>query len=71
MMRIAGVSADCQILDGSAALAVVREAKRICANLVVVGSRRSTGLKRILLGSIAEEIVRTAPCSVLAVRMGA
>jgi nucleotide-binding universal stress UspA family protein len=71
MMRNAGVIADHRIIDGPAAAAIVREARRICAELVVVGSHGSTGLRRLLRGSVAEEIVRTAPCSVLVVRMGA
>lgn len=37
-------------------------------DLVVVGTHGRTGLARILLGSVAEKIVRHAPCSVLAVR---
>ncbi|HWO22741.1 MAG TPA: universal stress protein [Kofleriaceae bacterium] len=37
-------------------------------DLVVMGTHGRTGLGRILLGSIAESIVRHAPCSVLAVR---
>jgi nucleotide-binding universal stress UspA family protein len=39
-------------------------------DLVVMGTHGRTGLARILLGSIAEGIVRHAPCSVLAVRAG-
>lgn len=36
--------------------------------LVVMGTHGRTGLKRVLLGSIAEKLVRHAPCSVLVVR---
>ena len=36
--------------------------------LLVVGSHRRTGIGRILLGSVAESIVRDAPCDVLVVR---
>lgn len=36
-------------------------------DLVVIGTRGRTGLSRILLGSVAEKIIRHAPCSVLAV----
>ncbi len=39
-------------------------------DLVVLGTHGRTGLARILLGSIAEGVVRHAPCSVLAVRPG-
>ena len=37
-------------------------------DLVVVGSHGRTGFKRALLGSVAEKIVRHAPCSVLVAR---
>lgn len=36
-------------------------------DLVVIGTHGRTGLSRILLGSVAEKVVRHAPCSVLAV----
>jgi universal stress protein A len=36
----------------------------------VLGTRGRTGLRRVALGSIAEAVVRDAPCSVLAVRLG-
>ena len=38
------------------------------AGLVVMGTHGRTGLKRMLMGSVAEQIVRTAPCSVLTVK---
>ena len=40
-------------------------------DLLVVGSEGRTGLGRALLGSVAEKVVRTAPCPVLVVRRGA
>jgi nucleotide-binding universal stress UspA family protein len=36
--------------------------------LVVVGTRGRTGLSRLIWGNRAEELVRTAPCSVLVVK---
>lgn len=39
-------------------------------DLVIVGSDGRTGLRRALLGSVAEKIVRHAPCSVLVARAG-
>lgn len=58
------------VVDGVPAAAVVRTADELNAELVVVGARGRTGLVRIALGSTAERIVRTAGCSVLAVRLG-
>jgi len=37
-------------------------------NIVVVGTRGRTGMRAILLGTVAERIVRESPCSVLAVK---
>jgi nucleotide-binding universal stress UspA family protein len=63
-----GIEATCEILDAPAAAAIVHQATAMNAELVVVGTRGKTGLKRVLLGSVAEKVVRTAPCSVLVVR---
>jgi nucleotide-binding universal stress UspA family protein len=49
-----------------AALAAFAEQAR--ASLIVVGTHGRTGLKRMALGSIAANVVRSAPCSVLVVR---
>lgn len=43
-------------------------AKEWGANLVMIGARRSTALTRFLLGSVAQGVLRTAPCSVEIVR---
>lgn len=49
--------------------ALVRLAEHVNADLMVVGTRGRTGIARVLLGSVAEAVVRTAPCSVLVVRL--
>ncbi len=51
-----------------AALAVAARAREIGADLVVVGSHGHTGIKRFLLGSVAEHTVKESPVSVLTVR---
>jgi nucleotide-binding universal stress UspA family protein len=38
------------------------------ADLLVIGTQGKTGLGKLILGSVAENIIRTAPCSVLVVR---
>jgi nucleotide-binding universal stress UspA family protein len=53
---------------GVAHVAIVRAAEERDAQLVVIGSRGATGLPRLLLGSVAERVVRYAPCPVLVVR---
>ncbi len=46
--------------------AVARECK---ADLIVMGTHGRHGVQRMFLGSVAEKVVRTAPCSVLTVRI--
>ncbi|MBV8185694.1 MAG: universal stress protein [Alphaproteobacteria bacterium] len=53
---------------GSAATEVVRAAKDWPADLIVVGSHGRGGLRRALLGSVAEAVMRQASCPVLVVR---
>ncbi len=48
--------------------AVSSVAEEIGADLVVMGTRGLTGLKHVLLGSVAERTIRTAPCPVLTVK---
>ena len=54
-------------LDQPAALAIVGEAERHGADLIVMGTRGLTGLKHVALGSVADRVVRNAPCPVLTV----
>ena len=54
--------------DGPAAPAILSAASELPAQLLVVGTHGRTGLSRIALGSVAEAVVRAAPCSVLTVR---
>ncbi|HWO20984.1 MAG TPA: universal stress protein [Kofleriaceae bacterium] len=49
---------------------ILSTAARICADLIVMGTHGRRGISRLVLGSVAEDIVRRAPCPVLAVRFG-
>ena len=64
----AGVETACEILEGVPAEQVVATARRWDADLVVVGDHNRHALSRFLLGSVADAVVRHAPCSVLVVR---
>ena len=57
------------VVDGPAAIAIVKAARDLPAELVVVGTRGRTGLSRLTLGSVAEAVLSSAPCSVLVVRL--
>ena len=52
-----------------AASAIVDMAEELEADLIIMGTRGHTGLKHVLLGSVAERTLRHAPCSVLTVKV--
>jgi nucleotide-binding universal stress UspA family protein len=52
---------------GPAFLEIVRYAKKSDINLIVIGTHGRSGIKHMLLGSVAEKVVRKAPCPVLTV----
>ena len=65
----AGLAHSHNVMEGQdAAGAIVKEAEKVGAGLVVVGSHGRTGIRRMLLGSVAERVVRFAHCPVLVVR---
>lgn len=53
---------------GKPAAEIVKTAKEWPADVIVIGSHGRHGLERALLGSVAERVMRHAPCSVLVVR---
>jgi nucleotide-binding universal stress UspA family protein len=57
-----------ETLGGSAAEAIVREAKKQRADLIVLGTHGRRGVRRMVLGSDAEQVVRSASVPVLLVR---
>ena len=56
------------LLDGSPHEQVPRAARRARADLLLIGTHGRTGVSKILLGSVAERLVRVSPCPVLTVR---
>ncbi len=63
-----GVSCEIEVIGELPFQAVVDTAERIGADLIVMGTRGLTGLKHVLLGSVAERTVRLSPCPVLTVK---
>jgi len=51
-----------------ASVAILDEADRLLADLIVMGTRGLTGLEHLVLGSTAERVIRLAPCPVLTVK---
>jgi nucleotide-binding universal stress UspA family protein len=64
-----GLPCQQRVVDGAPAAAILTAAEELAAELIVVGTRGRTGLWRVLLGSVAEAVVRHAACSVLVVRL--
>lgn len=53
---------------GDARDVIVRACEEVGADLIVMGTHGRRGVSRALLGSVAESVVRTAPCPVLTLR---
>jgi nucleotide-binding universal stress UspA family protein len=56
------------VATGEPADAIVRLATDLGVDLIVMGTHGRTGLQHVILGSVAEKVVRHAPCPVLTVR---
>ncbi len=56
------------IEDSSAARGICDLADRLDVDLLVIATHGRTGLKHLLIGSVAERVVRHAPCPVLTLR---
>lgn len=56
------------LLDGDPATVIVRHAEATACDLIVMGTHGRTGLGRMFLGSVAEQVMRRAPCPVLTVK---
>lgn len=54
--------------EGQAAAAIVHQAKHMKADMIVMGIHGRSALRHMLLGSVAEKVVRTVPCPVLTIR---
>jgi nucleotide-binding universal stress UspA family protein len=59
-----------EIMGGPAAAEIVRQAKKVGADLIVLGTHGRRGMKRLALGSDAENVVRNSKVPVLLVRAG-
>jgi len=63
-----GVALETVTLEGKPAPEIVRFAAENGIDLIVIGTQGKRGLERLLLGSVAESVIRTAPCRVLIVK---
>jgi nucleotide-binding universal stress UspA family protein len=68
-VKEAGVTVETTTLSGRAAPEIVAYAKKIGADLIVMGTHGRSGFQHALLGSVAERVVHHSPCPVLVVPM--
>ena len=62
-----GVACTSKVVEGNAATEITDRARTIGANMIVVGTHGRTGLAHVVLGSVAERVVRRATCPVLTI----
>ena len=60
-----GWEGDTRLLRGEAAEAIVDCARDMAVDLIIMATHGSKGLERILLGSVADRVLKRAPCPVL------
>ena len=62
------VTIEYRLLEGDPATVIAESAEETDADLVVMGTHGRTGFTRFIMGSVAEDVLRRAPCPVLTVR---
>ncbi|MDO8438431.1 MAG: universal stress protein [Nitrosomonadaceae bacterium] len=73
VVQQAGMTAEVKLLEAGGervASVIVAEAERWPADLIVIGTHGRSGFSRLLFGSVAEGVVRTAQVPVLLIRGG-
>jgi len=68
-LQKAGVRASDDVIKGDVRDVIIELAKETGVDLIVLGSHGRRGISRLLMGSVAEAVVRYAPCSVQVVRI--
>jgi nucleotide-binding universal stress UspA family protein len=56
------------LLEGDPAAGILEKAREMPCDLIVMGTHGRTGVGRLLMGSVAEAVLRRAPCPVLTVK---
>ena len=68
LARSMGIKVEVHGSRGDPANAIIRVAKEVGADLVVVGNRGMKGAKRFILGSVPNKVAHSAPCAVLIIK---
>jgi len=64
----AGVALEIELTWGHPVSAILERARSLCPDLLVIGTHGRSGFEHSVLGSVAEKVVRKAPCPVLTLR---
>jgi nucleotide-binding universal stress UspA family protein len=56
------------LVEGNPAEEIIRAIQKSGAELIVMATHGRTGLHRLLMGSVAEQVMRKSPCPVLVVK---
>jgi nucleotide-binding universal stress UspA family protein len=70
-LAAAGLAVTTRVVRGDARTEIIDAAREDAVDLVVVGSHGRTGLRKMMLGSVAAHVVAHAPCNVLVVKPAA
>jgi nucleotide-binding universal stress UspA family protein len=62
------VRVETQVMEGDPVDMILRAAEETECDVIVMGTHGRTGLGRLLMGSVAEAVIRKAPCPVLSVK---
>jgi nucleotide-binding universal stress UspA family protein len=62
------ISVEYMLAEGDAATEILNMARKTACDMIVIGTHGRTGISRIIAGSVAEQVLRHAPCPVLSVR---
>jgi nucleotide-binding universal stress UspA family protein len=67
-LKLGAARVETRLLSGTPAFRIADFAKDAGADLIVMGTHGRTGVRHLFLGSVAERVVRAAPCAVLTVK---
>jgi nucleotide-binding universal stress UspA family protein len=66
--RVHRVRVESQVLEGDPVDMILRTAEESGSDVIVMGTHGRTGLGRLLMGSVAESVIRKSPCPVLSAK---
>jgi nucleotide-binding universal stress UspA family protein len=70
VLAASGIRTTARVVRGDPRTEIVEAARAEHADLIVVGSHGHTGMRRLILGSVAQYVVSHAPCCVLVAKTG-